>query len=519
MFKYLFAWNAWLIIKLPLTLIAFRILFVMVRFVVGMNLRKKHYSAQNIEMVTFMRGDKTSRIAEAQTDPVGPLREAIKKDKDAKAFLLQLGPIQTLCLVDSAYIKAFSDKLLVDFDRLDSQKTFELLMKRTISGLNGEDYKLHRKIFSNGFNLDTFEKNLPQCQKITSEILESLADKAGGVIDAKKELRQVFSGIISQNFFGENIDQGFIGRQSAYQFRLSLFNQLFMVCYNPLVMIFGSGIVKRGLLKPHRNFMENITKYYGYLQKKIEEKRAQFEKQTDSKGPCILEYFLNAQKEFPEKKAILDDESIAGEFLTLLYYGNNTEALLIAETLYCLALYPDLHAELVREIQKHIPDGKVTSISQLNKLELMHSTLKEVLRLFAPVGITVRQAQRDTEILDIKVRKGDYVGVGIQANNSNPKYWDDPEKFNPKRFMKESSSLNKEPFAFLSFSYGRDCVGQQVALIYAKLVLTTFLTMFDFKLTEGYKMQLTFELLYEPVNPIKLILKRKGDGDVDTTSH
>jgi len=231
------------------------------------------------------------------------------------------------------------------------------------------------------------------------------------------------------------------------------------------------------------------------------------------KGRNIIEGLIEAQKQYPEHHATLNDESIGAEFVTLLFAGTDTTSVLLTITLYYLSLYPEVVKELVEEINRSIPNGRVTTISQLNNLELMHSTLKEVLRMHPPVGFTMRQAVRDTNILDINVEKGDFVGIGIQANDVNPKYWEDPEKFNPKRFMKGVVSPNLEPFAFLTFSVGmRNCIGQHFAMIQAKLVLATFLRTFDFKLKPGYKMKLGFKLLYEPMDPVELILTRRTEN-------
>lgn len=54
----------------------------------------------------------------------------------------------------------------------------------------------------------------------------------------------------------------------------------------------------------------------------------------------------------------------------------------------------------------------------------------------------------------------------------NPKYWDDPDLFNPSRF----NSSNENPNVFIPFSSGpRNCIGQHMALMEVKLALVRIL--------------------------------------------
>ena len=102
----------------------------------------------------------------------------------------------------------------------------------------------------------------------------------------------------------------------------------------------------------------------------------------------------------------------------MLFAGTDITSIALTFSFYYLSLYPDLLKELRDEIQRAIPNGKITTISQLNSLESMHSTLKEVLRLHPPVPFIVKEAVRDTQILDLRLKKGDIAGISILAHNT-----------------------------------------------------------------------------------------------------
>ena len=509
-----FALNLWLIIKIPFLLLGLGILFAIYKFGILTYFQRKRLMAQGIPLVRFMGLNfikDMKRLVDNHGDAMFPIREAIKKHQDAKAMLMQLGPIVTVSFLKPEYIKEFNNKVTTDFEMMEPQKIFELVMKNGIIGLNGEDWKLHRKILSDSFRFDLFEKNIQVNQSDTTEYLKNLSSENMQHFFPREEIKRIFSAITGQNFFGENIDKRMIDGKSALTYVFELFDQMSKINQNPLVLLAGPGIIKKRLFPSHRIFLDRAERFRNLLLQIIDEKRKQLEAHPELKGKNIIEGLIEAQKQYPDRRGVLDDESIGGEFMTLLFAGTDTTSSLLTITLYFLTQYPDLVEELRDEMNKAIPEGKVTSINQLNSLELMNSTLKEVLRLHPPVGFTMKKAARDTNILDIQLKKGDMVGLGIQANDSNPKYWENPEKFNAKRFMKGVAPANMEPFAFLPFSVGmRNCIGQHFALIQAKLVLSTFMRMYDFKLIPGYKMKFGFKILYEPLDPVELILTKRN---------
>lgn len=72
----------------------------------------------------------------------------------------------------------------------------------------------------------------------------------------------------------------------------------------------------------------------------------------------------------------------------------------------------------------------------------------------APLGIP-HIAIEDTVVGGFDIPKGTVLFANIYSSNTDPKYWKDPEKFNPDRFLDGSSTLKKVE-AFIPFSAGRN---------------------------------------------------------------
>ena len=151
--------------------------------------------------------------------------------------------------------------------------------------------------------------------------------------------------------------------------------------------------------------------------------------------------------------------------------------------LYYLSAYPTYYEKLEQEINKVIKLEEEVTYDNINKIKLLKEFIKECLRISSPAFSLVepRQAQEDTFLGDIKIRKGDYVDLLNIAHGLNPKFFNNPKKFYPERFYDENISKN---LYFLPFGIGqRNCIGQHFALISIKLSVVQFIRNFHLRRT------------------------------------
>lgn len=165
-----------------------------------------------------------------------------------------------------------------------------------------------------------------------------------------------------------------------------------------------------------------------------------------------------------EKEVTIEitDELIAAQAFIFFIAGNETTACAIGYVLYLLARHPDIQNKVVEELttvlQRH--EGKLTyeAISDLNYLA---KVVNESLRMHMVAETIRRCAQTDIKLpgTDIVVKKGQILLIPLNVIHRDPKYYPNPDVFDPERFSPENVAA-RHSCAYLPFGIGpRHCIG------------------------------------------------------------
>ncbi|KAL4657539.1 cytochrome P450 4B1-like [Arapaima gigas] len=171
----------------------------------------------------------------------------------------------------------------------------------------------------------------------------------------------------------------------------------------------------------------------------------------------------------------LSDEDIRAEVDTFMFEGHDTTATAIAWTFYSLACHPK-HQQICREEVTQVLKGKDTiEWEDLSKIPYTTMCIKESLRLYSPVPGAARKLTKTMTFFDGRtLPEGFRIGISIYGLHRNPAVWENPNEFDPLRFLPENCA-NRSPHAFVPFSAGpRNCIGQNFAMneIKVAVVLT-----------------------------------------------
>ncbi|XP_030250031.1 cytochrome P450 4T8 isoform X1 [Sparus aurata] len=225
----------------------------------------------------------------------------------------------------------------------------------------------------------------------------------------------------------------------------------------------------------HSHTREVIRKRKEALKEEKELDRIQAKRNLD-----FLDILLLARD---ENQQGLSDEDIRAEVDTFMFEGHDTTASGLSFILYSLACHPE-HQKMCREEIMQALEGKDTmEWEDLSKIPYTTMCIKESLRLYPPVPGMNRKTTKPITFFDGRtLPAGSFVGTSVYGIHRNAAVWENPDVFDPLRFLPENTS-RRSPHAFVPFSAGpRNCIGQNFAM--NELKVATALTLKKYELIE-----------------------------------
>ncbi|PKC11448.1 cytochrome P450, partial [Rhizophagus irregularis] len=118
------------------------------------------------------------------------------------------------------------------------------------------------------------------------------------------------------------------------------------------------------------------------------------------------------------------------------------------------------------------------TLESFDKLKYIEAVINESIRIFPTLSFMARAAIEDVEFDGYVIKADTTVYTNLKVLSNNPKYFKDPEIFNPDRFLNDKNSMEK--YTFLPFGYGaRMCPGRIWAMVQMKTFLVKFVSTFD----------------------------------------
>jgi cytochrome P450 len=127
----------------------------------------------------------------------------------------------------------------------------------------------------------------------------------------------------------------------------------------------------------------------------------------------------------------------------------------------------------VREDALTVAGASAISGADIEKLAATQRVIKETMRLYPPAPVLTRVATDDITLGDHAITKGTLIVIPVYATHRHRALWDDPDRFDPDRFLPEHEA-GRPRAQFMPFGYGpRTCIGSAFAMIEATAILAT----------------------------------------------
>ncbi|KAL1509581.1 hypothetical protein ABEB36_004293 [Hypothenemus hampei] len=183
----------------------------------------------------------------------------------------------------------------------------------------------------------------------------------------------------------------------------------------------------------------------------------------------------------------LSDDDITSQALIFFIAGFDTVSIALCYGAHELAMNKNIQDRLREEIHKthKLNDGKLTYDALLN-MKYMDMVFCEILRKWPPAfavdrvctkPYTIEPKYPDEKPIHLKV--GDMVFLPMFGLHRDPKYFPNPEVFDPERFSDENRD-QITPYSYIPFGSGpRNCIGSRFAILECKALLYNLLLNFE----------------------------------------
>ena len=184
----------------------------------------------------------------------------------------------------------------------------------------------------------------------------------------------------------------------------------------------------------------------------------------------------------PQTGDRFDTAEMVDQVAIFFLAGHETSASALGWALYLLALHPEVQDRVAAEVAT-LPVQP--TFADLSTLRLTRDVFRETLRLYPPVPMMVRETTRPEQFRDRDIPAGSQIVLSPWHQQRHERLWDDPDSFDPDRFITENGRQCLRE-AYMPFSSGaRVCTGAGFAMVEGPLLLALLVRAFRFQRIAG----------------------------------
>lgn len=226
--------------------------------------------------------------------------------------------------------------------------------------------------------------------------------------------------------------------------------------------------------------------------------------------PDLLGALLTARDE--QSGEPMGHQQVRAELMTFMFGGHETVAAGMAWTWYLLAKHPEAMRRARAEVDE-VLDGRAPTKDDIPRLAYIGRVIKEALRLYPPVSLISRTPVRDDVVGGHLVPQGSMVLISAYVSHRHPDLWENPEGFDPDRWLPERSA-GRPKNAWFPFSGGpRQCIGGFFGLIEMSLVIPMVLQRFELDLVPGHPVVPKVGITLGFRHGLRMTVRRRPDAE------
>ncbi|KAI3473010.1 hypothetical protein Pfo_030093 [Paulownia fortunei] len=433
------------------------------------------------------------------TASVFPFSEQWRKQY-GPLYTFSLGKLHILCVNSPDLVKEITTCTSLDLGRPSyQQKELGPLLGQGILTSNGSIWARQRKIMAPELFMDKVKGMTSIITESALTLVNSWKHKVetheGGILDiAVDDYMKRFSGdIISRACFGSSYSKG----QDIFLKFGAL--QEFM---SKKTMSVGIPGLRYLPTKSNRQIWA-LEKEIRALILKVVKERQQAGHEKD-----LLQILLEgAKSSYVTSDAIY--QFIVDNCRNIYLAGFETSAVSASWCLMLLASNPEWQTRVRDEVEE-VCQGRIPDTDMLRKMKKLNMVIQETMRLYPPAPTLSREALKEMNVGDIRVPKGVNLWTMVATLHTDTAIWGpDALEFKPQRFENGIAGACKNPNSYMPFGFGpRVCVGQHLAMVELKLLMSLILSNFSFNLSPNYVHSPVMRMIIEPKHGVNILIKK-----------
>ncbi|GAB2230683.1 hypothetical protein Droror1_Dr00014965 [Drosera rotundifolia] len=368
-----------------------------------------------------------------------------------------------------------------------------------------------RKILNPAFHIEKLKIMVPamqfSCELMAQKWEEILLNKEHVDIDVWPFLDHLAGDMISRAAFGSSYNEGLqISRIQKEQFALML-----AFYRSKLYQIPGWRFLPT---KSTRMMKKNYKTVRALVMNIIEQRKSNKESKADLLGILLGILLESNAKEVEESKGSgiskgMSIDDVVGEVKLFYMAGEEAISSFLAWTMILLSQHQEWQQRARDEVFQ-VFGAAAPDFDGLSHLKIVAMIMNEVLRLYPPPGILFRSVSKPIQLKDITLLPGMTLYLPLALVHRDPELWgDDANEFKPERFLEGVSGTKRTPGSFFAFGGGaRSCIGQNFALLEAKMALAIILWWFSFELSPTCTHAPALTMVLYPQFGANLILRK-----------
>ncbi len=437
-------------------------------------------------------------LKQLKADALGTLMDAFRAHGDVAAF--RFGPVRALLLAHPEHLEHVLVSHHDNYDkRIISYRRMKTVLGEGLLTSEGAFWRRQRRIAQPAFHrgrIVPFGEVMVRAAEATARAWRPAAGVPGAAtdppIDVHREMMGLTLKVAAETLVGADVSSQAAAVGRALNAVLDDFNQ----------RLYALLPVPEWIPTPANRRLAAAKRTLDRLVMEIIAAR----RRSGADGGDLLGRLMSARDEATGEA--MTDRQLRDEVMTILMAGHETTASALTFTFYLLARHPEADEELAAELAR-VLGGRAPTTDDLPRLSVTRAVIEESMRLYPPAWMMERRAIADDAAGGVRIPARTVVMASPWVTHRHPAFWDDPERFDHRRFLPGAPRPGHR-FAYFPFGGGpRVCLGGAFALLEARLMLATLAQRYRLELVPGRPLELDPNVTLRPRNGLWMRVRER----------